>query len=125
MVATNFDYIYNRDLSDPYYINANLPAARSAYTGVDARDPLGDDGGVSCMRDSRQIGPCVTRLNNLPGNQVTAAYVIKNTNQNRSWDWAATIGKPLSHGVAFKGRIYLWRVTERHRAVLDGIILVG
>ena len=31
------DYIYNRDLNAPVYVNANLPAAQSAYTGVDNR----------------------------------------------------------------------------------------
>src|SRR5215471_18204678 len=31
------DYAYNRDLNDPVYLNANLPAAQSAVTGVDAR----------------------------------------------------------------------------------------
>ena len=31
------DYIYNRDLNAPVYINANLPAAQGAYTGVDNR----------------------------------------------------------------------------------------
>ena len=31
------DYIYNRDLNAPVYINANLPAAEGAYTGVDNR----------------------------------------------------------------------------------------
>ena len=36
MTAT-VDYIYNRDLNEPVYINANLPAANTAYTGVDTR----------------------------------------------------------------------------------------
>ena len=31
------DYIYNRDLNAPVYINANLPAADTAYAGVDNR----------------------------------------------------------------------------------------
>ena len=31
------DFIYNRDVNAPVYINANLPAAESAYTGVDNR----------------------------------------------------------------------------------------
>ena len=31
------DYIYNRDLNAPVYINANLPAPTGAYTGVDNR----------------------------------------------------------------------------------------
>src|SRR5262245_2454100 len=31
------DYIYNRDVNAPVYVNANLPAAEGAYTGVDNR----------------------------------------------------------------------------------------
>ena len=31
------EFIYNRDVNGMYYINANLPAAQSAYTGVDKR----------------------------------------------------------------------------------------
>jgi len=45
----------------------------------------------------------VTRLNNPVGNSVTAAYVIKNQDQNRSWDIAGSVAKNLTHGVAFKG----------------------
>ena len=31
------EYIYNRDLNDPFYINANLPGAQSQFVGVDNR----------------------------------------------------------------------------------------
>jgi hypothetical protein len=50
-----------------------------------------------------QVGPCVTRLNNAVGNQVTAAYVIKNQSQNRSWNIATSVSKPMSHGVSLSG----------------------
>ena len=50
-----------------------------------------------------QIGPCVTRINNAPGNQVTQAYVIKNTSDNYSWNFSSSVAKPVSHGVSFRG----------------------
>ena len=31
------EYIYNRDVNGVYYINANLPAAQSAFVGADNR----------------------------------------------------------------------------------------
>ena len=97
------DYIYNRDLNDPVYINANLPAAESAYTGVDNRPRWVATPAFPTCASSGQVGPCVTRLNNAVGNQVTAAYVIKNQSQNRSWNIAASVSKTSSAGFAFKG----------------------
>jgi hypothetical protein len=97
------DYIYNRDLNDPVYINANLPAAESAYTGVDNRPRWVATASNPPCATSGQAGPCVNRLNNAVGGQVTAAYVIKNQNQNRSWDIALSVSKPVTHGFSFKG----------------------
>ena len=31
------EFLYNRDVNGIYYINANLPAAQSAFAGVDNR----------------------------------------------------------------------------------------
>ena len=91
----------------PVYINANLPAAESAFTGVDNRprwvatrapvSPACADG------TGGQVGPCVTRLNNAAGNPVTADYVIKNQNQNRSWNIAASLTKTMTHGFSARG----------------------
>jgi len=95
------DYIYNRDVNDPVYINANLPAAQSAYAGVDARPRwIVNSAFPTC---NGPASPCVTRLNNAPGNQVTAAYVIKNSNENRSWNIAASVSKPMTRGFSFRG----------------------
>jgi hypothetical protein len=91
------EFIYNRDINDPFYLNANLPAAQSAYTGVDQRPRWV---GTSCTTPT--AGPCVTRINNAAGNVVTAAYVIKNTDQNRSWNVATSIGKPMTKGFSLK-----------------------
>ena len=102
MVATT-DFIYNRDIHDPFYINANLPAAQSNYTGVDTRDHWVTTAANPTCAAAGQIGPCVTRINNAPGNEVTAAYVIKNTSANRSWNWDVALSKALSHGLSFHG----------------------
>jgi Carboxypeptidase regulatory-like domain len=97
------EFIYNRDVNDPYYINANLPAPQSAYTGVDNRPRWVATAAFPACAAAGQIGPCVTRLNNAPNNQVTNALVIKNTNLNRSWNFAGSLSKPLTAGLTFRG----------------------
>jgi hypothetical protein len=97
------DYIYNRDQNAPVYINANLPAAQSAYAGVDNRPRwVATSAFPSCLA-AGNVGPCVTRLNNTRGNQITANYVIKNQDRNRSWNISAALTKPMQHGLSFKG----------------------
>ena len=61
------EFIYNSDVNGIKYINANLPAAQSKFTGPDARPRWV---GTPCAANG-QAGGCVTRLNNDPGNQVT------------------------------------------------------
>jgi carboxypeptidase family protein len=100
------DAIYNRDLNAPVYINANLPAANSAYTGVDNRPRWVAIPGVvpACVTTlGAENGPCVTKINNLPGKDVTAAYVIKNQSENRSWNISGALTRTLSHGISAKG----------------------
>lgn len=107
------EYIYNHDINDPLYINANLPAAQGAYTGVDNRARWvatapgaallpGITTALPACAATGQVGPCNLRLNNAVGSQITAAYVIKNTDVNRSWNVAASLSKPMSHGFTFK-----------------------
>ena len=106
------DYAYNRDLNAPVYLNANLPAADTAYTGVDARPRWATLSGPtqgSCGATGNAVtaanptGACFQRINNAIGNQVTAAYVIKNQSQNRSWNIATSVTKPMSHGLSLTG----------------------
>jgi hypothetical protein len=92
------EYIYNRDVNGIYYINANLPAAQSAFVGVDSRPRWV---GPSCSSAGQQ-GGCVTRINNAPGNQITNAIVLKNENIGRSWNIATSLSKPLTKGITFK-----------------------
>ena len=90
------EYIYNRDVNGVYYINANLPAAQAAFVGADNRPRWT---GANC---NTTASPCATRLNNVPGNQVTNAMVIKNQDIGRSWNFAASVMKTLQNGVSFK-----------------------
>ncbi len=56
------------------------------------------------MRGSRAgRRPCVTRLNNAVGNQITAAYVIKNQSENWSQNISGALTKNLTRGFSFKG----------------------
>ncbi|MEO8256005.1 MAG: carboxypeptidase regulatory-like domain-containing protein [Acidobacteriota bacterium] len=98
LVATG-ELLYNRDVNGIYYINANLPAAQSAFAGVDNRPRWS---GVTCAA-AGQVGPCVTRINNAPGNQITAAYVLKNQDVGRSWVASASLAKSMTKGFSAKG----------------------
>ncbi|HUR34359.1 MAG TPA: carboxypeptidase regulatory-like domain-containing protein [Vicinamibacterales bacterium] len=93
------EYLYNRDLNGIYYINANLPAAQSSFTGVDARPRWA---GPACA-SAGQVGGCVIRINNLPGNQVVAAYVLKNQDIGRSWTMSGSLTKKMTKG--FSGKV--------------------
>jgi carboxypeptidase family protein len=97
------DYIYNRDQNAPVYINANLPAAEGAYAGVDGRPRWVATPAYPACASAGNVGPCVTRLNNAPGNQITANYVIKNQDRNRSWNISGALSKAMQHGLSFKG----------------------
>jgi len=92
------EFVYNRDVNGIYYINANLPAAQSAFVGVDVRPRWT---GVACAAPT--AGPCVTRINNAAGNQVTAAIVMKNQSVGSSWNASGTLSKALYHGLTLKG----------------------
>jgi hypothetical protein len=71
------EYIYNADVNGVYYINANLPAAQAAFTGVDAR-------------------PRYT--SNRIYSNVSNAVVLKNQNVGRSWNLAGTLAKNFRGG---------------------------
>lgn len=104
MTAT-LDYMYGRDLNAPVYIQANLPGANSSYTGVDARPRwVVDSATPACVTTlGKENGACVTKINNLPGKNITAAYIIKSQNQNRSWNLSGALSKQFDHGFSFKG----------------------
>ena len=96
MIGTG-EFIYNRDVNGVYYINANLPAAQSAFVGADNRPRWT---GTSCATPT--VGACVTRLNNVAGNVITNAIVLKNQNDGRSWNIAGSVLKSLDAGLTLK-----------------------
>jgi hypothetical protein len=96
-VIGTVEYIYNRDVNGIYYINANLPAAQSAFNGVDTRPRWV---GASCTAPS--AGPCVNRINNGVGNQVTGAIVMKNQDVGRSWNLSGQLSKRVG-GLSLRG----------------------
>jgi hypothetical protein len=92
------EFLYNKDVNGIYYINANLPAAQSAFAGVDDRPRWV---GPSCSTPSAT--PCVTRINNARGNQVTNAFVIKNQSVGKSWNISTSLAKNNFHGLSLRG----------------------
>jgi hypothetical protein len=79
------EFMYNRDVNGIYYINANLPAAQTAYVGADTRPRWTSN-----------------RINNVTGNQVTAAIVLKNQDIGRNWNMAFSASKPMWHGLSLR-----------------------
>ncbi|MBI1937069.1 MAG: carboxypeptidase regulatory-like domain-containing protein [Ignavibacteriales bacterium] len=71
------EFLYSKDVNGIYYINANLPAAQSAFTGADNR-------------------PRWTS-NRLYSN-VSNAIVMKNEDVGYSWNIAASLEKPFADG---------------------------
>jgi hypothetical protein len=91
------EFIYNRDVNGIYYINANLPEPNAQFQGADNRPRwLVDAQRPSCANPTP--GPCVTRLNNVAGNRVENAIVLKNQNVGRSWNIAGTLERPFAGG---------------------------
>ncbi|MSO83801.1 MAG: hypothetical protein EXQ53_10990 [Acidobacteria bacterium] len=98
-IVSTTEYLFAKDVNGNYYINANLPAAQSAFTGIDPRPRWV---GTACAANG-QPGGCVTRINNDVGNQVTAAYVLQNGNEGRSWTIAQTLAKTTAFGLSLRG----------------------
>ena len=72
------EFLYSKDVNGIYYINANLPAADTAFTGVDNRPRYTSN-----------------RINS----NVTSAVVLKNQNVGKTWNLAFTLEKPFSNGL--------------------------
>ena len=91
------EFMYNRDVNGIYYINANLPAAQASFTGADNRLRY-----VGAACGTGTAGPCVNRINNAVGNQVTANIVMKNQDIGRNWNIAFSAAKPMWHGLTLR-----------------------
>ncbi|MDZ7361613.1 MAG: carboxypeptidase regulatory-like domain-containing protein [candidate division KSB1 bacterium] len=69
------EFLFNRDVNGIYYINANLPAPQTSFTGVDNRPRW---------------------TSNRIHSNVANATVLKNQNKGYSWNLAASLEKPFS-----------------------------
>jgi hypothetical protein len=100
------ELIYSKDVNGIYYINANLPAAQSAFKGfVDTRPRWTN-----------------TRINNATGNQISNAIVMKNQDVGRQWDLSFSLEKPLSNGWFAKA---FYRYGESKNTIDPGSIAFG
>jgi hypothetical protein len=72
------EFIYNRDVNGIYYINANLTAPNTSFTGPDAR-------------------PRWTTSNRINAN-IADAVVLKNQDVGRSWNVAGSLEKTFTRG---------------------------
>ncbi len=97
-VVSTTEFLYAKDVNGIYYFNANLPAAQSAFAGVDTRPRWV---GPACAA-AGQAGGCVNRINNDTGNQVTQALVLKNANSGNSWNVAQTLSLATRFGLSIR-----------------------
>jgi hypothetical protein len=76
--------LYSKEMNGPNYINANLPAAQTAFTGADKR-----------MRwFSTSTNPPANRLNS----SVTNAFVLGNTSTGYSYNLSGSLTRQFSNG---------------------------
>jgi hypothetical protein len=94
-ITSTTEYLYAKDVNGMYYINANLPAAQSAFAGVDARPRWV---GTPCV-SAGNAGGCATRINSEPGNVVGVNYVLKNGNEGTTWNIAQSLSKNTKFGL--------------------------
>lgn len=80
-IVGTVEALYSSDVNGIYYINANLPAAQSSFTGVDDRPRW---------------------TNNRINASVTDNTVIKNENIGYNWSVSAVLEKPFSDGLFYK-----------------------
>jgi hypothetical protein len=85
-ITGTVEFLYNKDINGIYYINANLPAAQTAFTGVDNRPRWTSN-----------------RINNTSPNIITNAFVMKNQSVGSSWNISGSLSKTLYHGLSVRG----------------------
>ena len=85
-VTGTVEFLYNKDINGVYYINANLPAAQTTFSGVDARPRW-----------------TANRINSTAPNVITSAFVLKNQNIGSSWNLSGSVAKNLFHGLSLRG----------------------
>jgi len=82
------EFLYNRDVNGVYYINANLPAAQSSFSGYDARPRWTNNRIYSSIAVNHVI--------------VTDNTVMKNESIGYNWSVSAILEKPFSDGLFYK-----------------------
>jgi hypothetical protein len=85
-ITSTTEYMYAKDINGIYYIDANLPAPQTAFTGVDARPRWTS-----------------SRLNTTPGNLVNNAFVLKNGNDGKSWNFSQSLQRNFRSGLNVRG----------------------
>jgi hypothetical protein len=100
--SATVEYLYNKDVNGIYYINANLPAPSSAFTGADTR-------------------PRYTAGNRINSN-VSDAVVMKNQNVGTNWNISGSIEKQFRAGFFAKGG---YRYGEARNTIDPGSIAFG
>jgi hypothetical protein len=88
IVATG-EFIYNRDVNQTYYINANLSKPQARYAGADNRNRWF----ASCATSVGGSGTC-NRINNA----ATSAIVMKNQSVGRAWNAGGSLEKRWQSG---------------------------
>ena len=69
--------LYSKEMNGPYYINANLPAAQSSFTGADKR---------------------LRWTNNRLNSNVTSAFVLSNANTGYSYNLSGSLARQFAGG---------------------------
>jgi hypothetical protein len=85
-VTGTVEFLYNKDVNGVYYINANLPAAQTTFSGPDSRPRWTSN-----------------RINNTAPNVITNAFVLKNQDIGSSWNLSGSLSKTLFHGLSLRG----------------------
>ncbi len=81
-VTGTAEFLYNKDVNGIYYINANLPAAQTAFVGPDNRPRW---------------------TNNRIYANTSSAIVLKNQDVGSSWNIAGTLAKRSAFGLSLRG----------------------
>ena len=106
------EYLYSRDVNGMAYINANLPAAQSAFTGADNRPRW------VCPAGGCPAGQSANRLYS----NVSDATVLTNQGVGKSWSLAFSLERPFRSGLFAKVG---WSYGESQNTVDPGSIASG
>ncbi len=99
--AGTVEFLYSKDVNGVYYINANLPAAQTAFTGADTRPRWTSN-----------------RINS----HVANAIVLKNQNVGSAWNISGSLEKQFQAGLWVKAG---YRYGEAKNTVDPGSIAFG